>query len=138
MSELLKSCTIWHRSLNNDGYGYRWFRGKMWKAHRVAWVTAFGEIPEGSCVLHKCDNRACVNPDHLFLGSHKQNMEDMASKGRVARGQRHFLSKLTEKAVRSIRIYWAFGFNHSQISRMFGLRPWTVQCIIQRKTWKHV
>jgi hypothetical protein len=60
----------------------RWFRGKLWRAHRAAWVEAHGDIPEGMFVLHQCDNRACVNVAHLFLGTHQDNMDDRESKGR--------------------------------------------------------
>lgn len=67
------------------GYGRRWFRGSPWRAHRVAWVEAFGEIPDGLLVLHTCDNPPCVNPEHLFLGTHRDNALDRQAKGRSAK-----------------------------------------------------
>lgn len=75
-------CHIWVASKDRDGYG--WFRlNKVMRyAHRVAWEWTFGEIPVDTLVLHKCDTPSCVNPDHLFLGTHQDNMDDMANKGR--------------------------------------------------------
>jgi HNH endonuclease len=64
------------------GYGLQKFRGKTRLAHRVAWMLANGEIPDGLCVLHRCDNPPCVNVDHLFLGTHADNVADKMAKGR--------------------------------------------------------
>lgn len=81
-------CWEWTAFCLKSGYG--WFGGKDGTefAHRVSWVLANGAIPDGMFVLHKCDNRKCVNPAHLFLGTHEQNMADMVSKGRSTRGPR--------------------------------------------------
>jgi hypothetical protein len=82
-----ETCWNWTGSKNRSGYGYLHFVDgyvrKPYRAHRLSWELHFGEIPEGVLVLHKCDNRACVNPMHLFLGNHKDNMQDCAAKGRV-------------------------------------------------------
>ena len=67
---------------DNGGYGLKRKQGKLYKAHRLAWIEAFGDIPEGMLVCHHCDNRSCVNLDHLFLGTNSDNMKDMYSKGR--------------------------------------------------------
>jgi len=77
------SCWTWIGNKNKQGYGYFGLNGKTWKAHRLVWVFAFGKIPGGIFVLHKCDNPMCVNPSHLFLGTHKDNMDDMVAKGRA-------------------------------------------------------
>jgi len=83
--------TTWAR--DKDGYGARMTHrnGKnvSQRAHRVAWEEAYGPIPEGMCVLHRCDNPPCVNVDHLFLGTHQDNVRDMDAKGRRSRGARH-------------------------------------------------
>jgi hypothetical protein len=74
-------CLIWNRS-NRNGYGLLNFKGKATSAHRVSWIVHYGPIPEGLCVLHKCDTPACINPHHLFLGTHQDNMSDCIKKGR--------------------------------------------------------
>lgn len=78
-------CHIWAASLDSVGYGLFGIRRKLFKAHRVAWMLCKGAVPEGLCVLHKCDTPSCVNPDHLFLGTHADNMADKKRKGRVSR-----------------------------------------------------
>lgn len=75
-------CIEWNRGRNNQGYGYIHIGGSQWRAHRVAWTLAHGTIPKGLDVLHKCDNPSCVNPEHLFLGTDKDNHQDKARKGR--------------------------------------------------------
>jgi len=76
-AEVLESgCHEWRSTLHRDGYGKFWFDGRQVQAHRVAYLLYVCEIPEGLWVLHKCDNRRCVNPEHLYLGDAKQNVSD--------------------------------------------------------------
>ena len=76
-------CWVWTRCVNSTGYGSIGVDGKMVNVHRFSWRLHFGEIPKGQYVLHKCDVRACVNPQHLFLGSQLQNIRDGQGKGRI-------------------------------------------------------
>jgi hypothetical protein len=94
LREELGACWIWEGRRSRGGYGlfrYRWFqrplaqRGRS--SHRASWAECFGPIPPGLCVLHKCDNPPCVNPAHLFLGTHADNMRDMWAKGRGRGGR---------------------------------------------------
>ena len=75
-------CWLWMAGKLEKGYGQFWFDGRTHRAHRMAWLLTNGEIPEGMCVLHKCDNPPCVNPSHLWLGTNQDNMDDMNNKGR--------------------------------------------------------
>jgi len=74
-------CLVWHGAIG-DGYGLIWYKGKLVRAHRLAWLLSFGDIPAGVQVLHKCDNRACIRLDHLFSGTQKDNIQDAISKRR--------------------------------------------------------
>lgn len=84
------TCWNWTRGLHTSGYGWLRWDGAEVKAHRLAWELTNGPLPigdgyHGACVLHRCDNRKCINPDHLFLGTHADNMADMVGKGRASR-----------------------------------------------------
>lgn len=76
------ACWVWTGAHGRNGYGQAVVQGHTYKAHRVAWTIAHGPIPEGLCVCHACDNRRCVRPDHLWLGTHQENQEDKIRKGR--------------------------------------------------------
>jgi len=108
------------------------------RAHRIAWEMTYGSIPVKMWVLHKCDNRLCVNPAHLFLGSPAQNSADMVRKNRQARGETHSQSKLTEDNVREIRLMVFSGQSQGDVAKKFDIDPSTVSNIITRRTWNFV
>lgn len=82
-------CRVYASAADKDGYGLFQVHGYAMRAHRVAWMLWRGEIPDGMFVLHRCDNPPCCNPDHLFLGTSRDNIDDMLRKGRQAKGERH-------------------------------------------------
>ncbi len=107
-------------------------------AHRFSFLHFKGEIPKGMSVCHKCDNPACVNPEHLFLGTHKQNFEDAANKKRMAHGERHYRTKLQIADVINIRERFSLGEQIKKIALSFNLRASTISGIVHRRTWRHV
>lgn len=110
------SCWPWTGSLTTQGYGQLKIKGKLWMAHRVAWRLLRGKIPKGQCVCHRCDNPPCVNPDHLFLGTHKDNSQDMAAKGRARQGR-----KFSDAQVRLIRKLYSSGHHtQAELAERFG------------------
>lgn len=133
----IDKCWEWQRGFEKDGYGHAHIQGKQWKAHRYAWKLANGYNSTLN-ICHKCDNRRCINPNHLFEGTHKDNSQDMVQKGRVQRGERHFLSHLTDVDVLEIRAMVGRGHTHQSTADQFGVVRETVSQIIQRKTWKHI
>ena len=129
------SCWLWTASTNGHGYGVIGADGKLQKAHRVSWNLANGPVPEGLCVLHRCDTPPCVNPGHLFLGSHAENMADMNAKGREARGEANGQSKLT--ATQVVEIREASG-TQTAIAARFGVSRRQISCIRAGKYWAHL
>lgn len=132
-----EGCWIWQGATIPRGYGMVRAGGRMQLSHRVAWMLTNGD-PGESQVLHTCDVRLCVNPDHLYLGDHAQNMRDRNERGRTQRGERHVAAKLTEEDVRSVRARAAAGESHASIAADFGLQPCSVWSVVARRTWKHV
>lgn len=128
-------CWEWRGSVGSHGYGNFDYPGATGTAHRAAYLMLIGEIPEGMHVLHRCDNRRCVRPDHLFLGTHADNMADMARKARAVRGEAHPKARLTEDIVRQIR---AATGTQREIAERFGLSQGYVSQIKNRRLWAHV
>lgn len=131
-------CWEWQGPKNKYGYGVVHFAGKRERAHRVSYLLHRGKIPNGICVCHRCDNRICVNPEHLFLGTSAKNTADMVKKGRQARGERQGSSVLTEDKVREIRRLHKSGLGSREIANLFSVSSNTVQHILKGTRWKHV
>lgn len=109
--------------------------------HRVSWELVNGTVPEGVLVLHKCDNRICVRPSHLFLGSYQDNTVDMIRKGRVnpRRGVENRSAKLNDTLVREIRSkYIEMELSQTELSREYGICQSRISSIVNNKAWKHV
>lgn len=135
-----KGCWMWTGCVGKtSGYGLFGF-DKLRSAHRVAWLIFKGPIPKGKCVLHKCDTKLCVNPDHLFIGTHKDNIRDMWQKGRqrVVVGSSLPHAKLNERSVRIIRELRQQGHKYYVIAARFGVNPVTVGDVIRGSSWVHV
>ena len=119
-------CVLWLRGRTAGGYGKKKIQGKWWAIHRLSWTLVNGPISRGFCVLHRCDVPACFNIDHLFLGTHAENMADMVSKARGPLGARNARTKLTESQVAVIRkdprgcseIAGDYGVSRQHVSRI--------------------
>lgn len=131
-------CWLWTGSRFHTGYGMFKLNGKNQYAHRVVLLLEGLDIPSGMHSCHTCDNRACVNPDHLFLGTRFDNMQDSITKGRFNRacGEAHGSVKLSEADVLLIRN--SEDQTHQQIANRFGITKENVGHIRGRRTWRHV
>lgn len=132
-------CWEWQGSLNTYGYGQVRLNQKQKLVHRVSWEWANGTtIPKGLWCLHRCDNRRCVRPDHLFIGTVQDNVDDMVLKGRGPKGSRNGLSKLTDQQVIEMRQRHQSGESFSAIARDYSITPENVSFICKRLTWRHL
>jgi hypothetical protein len=133
-------CWLWTGGISKSGYGNYRNNG----SHRYAYEITFGEIPKGMLVMHKCDVRACVNPDHLSIGTHKDNSKDMVAKNRNLdwRGERHGAHKLKEKDVIYIREHYKRGINQTypsnvpELAQQFNVSVGTIRQIVNFERWQ--
>jgi hypothetical protein len=139
-------CWVWTAATTNGGYGVirdTGRNGKIIRAHRLSWELHNGPIPAGIEVCHRCDNPPCVNPAHLFLGTHQDNVTDTVNKGRASgggpRGSLHHQAKLTEAQVLDIRAVYAAGAaSQRQLARKYNVDRGTIQHIVKRMVWTHI
>lgn|SRR3990167_3823034 len=130
-------CWIWIGGKIGDGYGSIYFYGSRLLTHRVSWILLRGDIPEGLEVLHQCDIRACVNPDHLFLGTQLDNMRDCASKKRLNNsGENNPRHILTEEMVLRLREEFDRGISVKDLSERYGIAKHNLWALRSGKTWK--
>jgi hypothetical protein len=136
MPEPNSGCWLWlGAEQGSNGYGRIKAEGRTWTAHRYSWAIHRGPIPDGMLVLHRCDNSACVNPNHLFLGTTQDNSDDKLAKCRHPFGSRHGQSKLTEMEVVAIR---ADSRARRVIADDYGVTEAAIYNIQLRKSWRHV
>lgn len=128
-------CWLWTSRTNRQGYGRI---GSTATAHRRSYEYYKGKIPKGMCVCHICDVPLCVNPSHLFLGTHKDNSQDAVSKGRQAKGSKIRTSILTEELVLQIRKMRLSGKEYKEIADYFNVCWGTVCGICNNREWTHV
>jgi hypothetical protein len=130
-------CWLWVGAWGGDGYGYFRIGRRLAHSQRMSYELFRGPL-NGLWALHKCDNPPCVNPDHLFLGTQDDNMDDSARKGRQQRGSRHWQAKLTEDDVRAIRALRAEGTKPRTLSEMFSIDTSQISRICSRHIWRHI
>lgn len=133
-------CWNWTAATRSTGYGCMKLDGRLISAHRFSFVLHFGEVPEGLIVCHRCDNRLCVRPDHLFAGTPHANVSDMDGKGRrgVARGESQGNAKLSEADIYQFFVLRESGYSNRKIAAMFGVDSSTVNCVFTGRSWRHV
>lgn len=138
-------CWPWIGCRNRSGYGEYWHDGRHIKAHRFAFWFSTGTWPGDLLVCHSCDNPSCVNPAHLWLGTHGDNLQDAYEKGRIhvrageRNGENNGLAKLTNDQVLDMRKRYAAGrITQKQLAAEYGITQATFSCVVNRKTWTHI
>lgn len=134
-------CWNWIGDKYDSGYGRLALeKGKQVRAHRFLYEQVHGKIPDGMCALHRCDNRACVNPEHIFIGTKKDNMQDCLTKKRhkyiAHHGEDNGNSKLSKADIIKIRELWAKGgIYQSKLAKEFGVSQTVISKVVNYKTW---
>jgi hypothetical protein len=135
-----KKCWIWNAYKDDDGYGKFSILGKTRKAHQFSYEYYHGPIPFGMCVCHTCDNRSCVNPNHLFLGTQQDNTKDRNSKNRQIKGSNHPHANLTEQLIwEMLNLIYSGELNSvKEISNKYNISNTNVYRILSKKAWNHI
>lgn len=138
-------CHEWKGAIQLNGYGVLVFAGRDHRAHRFFYELAKGKIPAGLYICHKCHNKRCVNPEHLYAGTQAENMRDMVQAGRQAigekiakhkRGAANAAAKRTVDQVRHIRLSWSGGESQSAIARRLGISLTSIHRIVRNQSWR--
>lgn len=132
-------CWLWQGSTKGGNkYGKFRFLGKKEAPHRVSYELHYGPFDKTLHVLHKCDTQPCVRPDHLFLGTHLDNMKDKVNKGRVPHGENAGQAKLTAAQVHEVLEAYGSGFNTREVAERFGMSKGGVTAILRGTTWREI
>jgi hypothetical protein len=137
-------CWDWTGMIGDVGYGQMSVNGRQERTHRLSWLLAHGAMPpRGVYVLHRCDNRRCVRPDHLFLGTHRENIADMIAKGRGSKPPRHVgdshpQAKITAAIASDLRRRVAAGEKQAALAREVGISKSAMCAIVKRHIWREV
>jgi hypothetical protein len=131
-------CWLWQGCTNDYGYGQAHWGTRSHGAHRVSWELANGPVPAGRCVMHSCDNRLCVNPAHLSVGTNGDNNRDRHAKRRDATGARNPNTRLSPDDVRAIRLALAAGATKRGLARVYGVSDTAIRNVCRGKNHKHV
>lgn len=132
------TCWLWTGATRGGGYGVVRLNKVDIPSHRFSWELINGKIPKSLWVLHKCDVRNCVNPDHLFLGTGKDNMADCVEKRRHCFGEKNGTSKLRDSDIPKIFAMQKAGVFQRDIARRFNVAQNAIWLVLQKKTWTHV
>ncbi len=131
-------CHIWLAGRTPKGYGHFWMNGKTLMAHRVAYALVHPKMDGSKFVLHRCDNPSCVNPNHLFLGTANDNIQDMVSKGRQPKGSLTKKSKLTEvSALQIYQLYHRYKRTQLQLAAKYAVTQAAIWYVVHDRTWTH-
>jgi hypothetical protein len=141
----IEECWLWLGGTARFGYGtFAIKHGDLIPAHRFSWILAYGNIPDGLWILHHCDNPPCVNPLHLFLGTRKDNINDMLQKRRhwahrgyspITRGEKNGRARVTDAQVVEIRKRYILGQTQTELAPLFGLSRQAIGRIVRREVW---
>lgn len=142
-SKVIKTKACWEWQAGKCSYGYGRFKleGRYVGAHRYSYVIHYGELPKGLLVMHSCDNPSCVNPNHLSLGTNKDNMDDKVNKGRQSRllGSLNGRSKFTENQILEMRDkYVPYKYSVKRLAQDYNISEVVMYRIIHRILWKHI
>ena len=131
-------CWNWTASYCGGGYGKIVIggrKGKLYSSHRLSWEIEYGCIPKGMHICHHCDNKLCVRPSHLFIGTRKDNMQDAVKKERITKGEKQGNSKLIEEQIKSIRTDLR---TEMVVASEYNVNRATIGKIKRKETWKHI
>jgi hypothetical protein len=131
-------CYYWLNGKHRKGYGLLYYENKAYSAHRLSYRLFYGDFNTARFVCHKCDNPSCINPEHLFLGTAKDNSQDMVKKRRSCFGERQNNGKLKEADVKEIRELLCYGYTQKWLAECYNVDSTNICLINTHKIWRHL